>query len=73
MMNRDEAISVQEWLKNNDLSFLFDETRKNIGLSADMAIEALKREQLFLEAGYKGKEVEFYIGGRRFAVRELAQ
>lgn len=39
----------------------------------DAAIEALKREQQFLDAGYKNEEVEFYIGGRKFIVREVAQ
>ena len=38
-----------------------------------MAIEALKREQQFLDAGYKNGKVEFYIGGRKFMVKELAQ
>ena len=37
------------------------------------AIVALEREQKFLEAGYKNEEVEFYIGGRKFVVREVAQ
>jgi len=26
-----------------------------------------------LEAGKRGEEVEFYVGGRKFAIRELAQ
>ena len=26
-----------------------------------------------LEAGKRGEEVKFYIGGRKFAIRELAQ
>lgn len=38
-----------------------------------MAIEALKREQQFMDAGYKNRKVEFYIGGRKFMVKELAQ
>lgn len=29
--------------------------------------------QKALEAGKRGEEVRFYIGGRKFAVRELAQ
>ena len=29
--------------------------------------------QKALEAGKRGEEVKFYIGGRKFAVRELAQ
>ena len=39
----------------------------------NMAIAALERERKFLEVGYKNEEVEFYIGGRKFAVREVAQ
>lgn len=30
-------------------------------------------EQKILAAGYEGKEIRIYIGGRLFAVRELAQ
>ena len=30
------------------------------------------KEQM-LQAGYEGREVRFYIGGRLFAIRELAQ
>lgn len=39
----------------------------------DMAIAALERERKFLEAGYKNEEVKFYVGGRKFVVREIAQ
>ena len=38
-----------------------------------MAINALEREQQFLDAGYKNGRVEFMIGGRKFMVKELAQ
>lgn len=41
--------------------------------SLSRGIEALKQEQSFLDAGYKNEEVDFYIGGRRFRVREVAQ
>lgn len=42
------------------------------------AIQALpsaesELKQKILAAGYEGTEVRFYIGGRLFAVRELAQ
>lgn len=30
-------------------------------------------EQKILTAGYEGKEIRIYIGGRLFAIRELAQ
>jgi len=39
----------------------------------DMAINALEREQKFLDAGYKNDRVEFMIGGRKFMVKEMAQ
>ena len=39
----------------------------------DMAINALEREQKFLDAGYKNGRVEFMIGGRKFMVKEMAQ
>lgn len=38
-----------------------------------MAIEALNIEQQIIENGYTGKEMQIRIGGRLFAVRELAQ
>ena len=41
--------------------------------ACDMAIVALKREQQFLDAGYKNGRVEFMIGGRKFMVKEMAQ
>lgn len=41
--------------------------------SIEMAINALKREQKFLDAGYKNGRVEFMIGGRKFMVKEMAQ
>lgn len=39
----------------------------------NMAINALEREQQFLDAGYKNGRVEFMIGGRKFMVKEMAQ
>jgi len=39
----------------------------------DMAINALEREQKFLDAGYKNGRVEFMIGVRKFMVKEMAQ
>ena len=38
-----------------------------------LAINALKREQQLLDAGHKNGKVEFYIGGRKFMAKELAQ
>ena len=37
------------------------------------AINAVEREQQFLDAGYKNGRVEFMIGGRKFMVKEMAQ
>ena len=39
----------------------------------EMAIKALEIFEQAKEAGIHGEEVEFYIGGRKFAIRELAQ
>lgn len=45
-----------------------------------MAIEALKQQKTMsknkdriLQAGKEGREIKFWIGGRLFAIRELAQ
>jgi len=38
-----------------------------------MAVKALEIFEQAKEAGMQGKEVEFYSGGRKFAIRELAQ
>lgn len=32
-----------------------------------------KNKERILQAGMEGREIEFWIGGRKFAVRELAQ
>ena len=45
----------------------------DIDTAINMAINALHREQQFLDAGYKNGRVEFNIGGRRFMVKELPQ
>lgn len=65
-MTREEAIRLIGWLKCT--------TNREDDLEAiDMAIEALNREQQIIENGYTGKEMRIRIGGRLFAVRELAQ
>lgn len=38
-----------------------------------IAVQLLERELQFLDAGYKNQSVEFYIGGRKFMVKEMAQ
>jgi len=39
----------------------------------NLSLALLKRELQFLDAGYKNQKVEFYIGGRKFMVKEMAQ
>lgn len=41
--------------------------------SFNISLALLKRELQFLDAGYKNQSVEFYIGGRKFMVKEMAQ
>lgn len=75
-MTREEA---KNWLNKlyvrtditDDLGEMVD--MKPYEEAVDMAINALHREQQFLDAGYKNGRVEFYIGGRKFMVKELAQ
>ena len=65
-MTREEAIARLQEAKSGYTVYLSNE-------ALDMATAALYREQQFLDAGYKNGQVEFYIGGRKFMVRELAQ
>ena len=76
MTNEEIIYYFQTQIENmNDLiergspEVYFDEAIK----ASHKAIEVLELLQQFLEAGYEGKEVEFYIGGRKFATREIAQ
>ena len=76
MTNEEAIYYFQTQIKNmNDLiergspEAYFDEAIE----ASHKAIKALELLQQFLEAGYEGKKVEFYIGGRKFAVREIAQ
>ena len=65
-MKREEAIHYLERIKQEyDCSYEED--------ALNMAIQALEREQKFLDAGYKNGRVEFMIGGRKFMVKEMAQ
>ena len=66
-MTREEALAI---LNHNVSACLFN---TEWGEALDMAIKALEREQQFLDAGYKNGRVEFYIGGRKFMVKEMAQ
>ena len=65
-MTREEAIELLNQYN------LYSPT-KQIAEAIDMAIEALNSEQQIIENGYTGKEMRIRIGGKLFAVRELAQ
>lgn len=65
-MTREEAIEVI----SQDIPCEYD---IDLIEALNMAINALHREQQFLEAGYKNGRVEFNIGGRKFMVKEMAQ
>lgn len=76
-MTREEAIAywkqrsehIHNWLEENeDVDFIGEYVE-----AIDVAIEALNREQQIIENGYTGKEMRIRIGGKLFAVRELAQ
>ena len=75
-MTREEAI-----LLLHDMKDTYDEIHENTNFeigyeqmtALGMAIEALNREQQIIENGYTGKEMRIRIGGKLFAVRELAQ
>jgi len=79
-MTREEAIGKMEEEKGYYVSYL--SAGKIIGKAEewgkaieayDMAIEALKREQQLLDAGYQNTTIDFYIGGRLFRAKEIAQ
>ena len=67
-MTNEEAIEV---LKTYDMSE--DNDDKEFIEAIKTAINALEIFEKAKEAGMHGEEVEFYIGGRKFAIRELAQ
>ncbi len=73
-MTNEEAISI---INQYDVNFYWTDGEPipadKLAEAFDLAIEALKREQQFLDAGYENERVEFYIGGRKFMVKELAQ
>ena len=74
-MTREEAISELRGILTeatefeNSVCYVTEKDAEPL----EMAIRALEREQQFLDAGYKNGRVEFYIGGRKFMVKELAQ
>ena len=71
-MTNEEAIKILNEMI--DYGWLISDMDKCVAIeSLDMAINALKIFEQAKEAGFRGEEVEFYIGGRKFAIRELAQ
>ena len=82
LISRQAAIDALEGIKPRDP---FDRYEKqNIGI--DWAIDVLKalpsaqtedwmerNKERILQAGMEGREIEFRIGGRLFAIREKAQ
>ena len=70
-MTREEAIKELARMLNMDVvAWVTWDTRKE---ALRVAIEALKREQQLLDAGYQNATVDFYIGGRLFRAKEIAQ
>ena len=54
------------WLRKHDREMMLDGIRR---YAEDPDLAAIKAAAL--QAGFEGKEVRFYIGGRLFAIREL--
>lgn len=54
------------WLRKHDREMMLDGIRR---YAEDPDLAAIKASAL--QAGFEGKEVRFYIGGRLFAIREL--
>ncbi|MBQ7445944.1 MAG: hypothetical protein IJS71_08450 [Clostridia bacterium] len=72
-MTREEAIKKLERRLSN-MKFVDDVYVDCVdGEALEMAVKALKREQQLLDAGYQNTTVDFYIGGRLFRAKEIAQ
>ena len=54
------------WMQEHDRQMMLDGIRR---YAEDPDLAAIKAAAL--QAGFEGKEVRFYIGGRLFAIREL--
>lgn len=54
------------WMQEHDRQMMLDGIRR---YAEDPDLAAIK--DAALQAGFEGKEVRFYIGGRLFAIREL--
>ena len=65
-LNNDTEHPYYEEMADNRVSVWLDEVPTIIPDTDPITQKAL-------EAGKRGEEVRFYIGGRKFAVRELAQ
>lgn len=57
------------WAKENDERWC---DSIEVG-SLELAIKVLELVQQLLDAGYKNATVDFYIGGRLFRAKEIAQ
>lgn len=72
-MTREDAITdirhAVNWAKENNERWC---DSIEVG-SLELALEALEREQQLLGAGYQNATVDFYIGGRLFRAKEIAQ
>lgn len=64
MMNSIDANLIKDGIISDDV-VVKDQDLKAATISFDVI--------QILEAGKRGEEVKFYIGGRKFAIRELAQ
>lgn len=66
-MTREEAIELLDDIKFNSSDYPRDVK------ALEMAIKALERERQLLDAGYQNATVDFYIDGRLFRAKEIAQ
>lgn len=62
-VTREEAIDIFNGLKKDE-SFV-------VSGASILAYEALKREQKMIEAAKEGKQMEFFIGSKKFVCREV--
>ena len=66
-MTREEAVELLE-----DIKFSSSDYPRDVK-ALEMAIKALEREQRLLDAGYQNATVDFYVDGRLFRAKEIAQ
>ena len=80
LISRQKVLNIIDWVHYN---FCFSPSEEKIfdhlkGVFAECEASTIAPDtdpiaRKALEAGERGEEVRFYIGGRKFAVRELAQ